>query len=193
MRLYRKQCFMQQYGISHNEHILLSVGELNKNKNYETVIRAIADMKDIYYIIAGKGELQEHLQSVIDELGMTERVKLLGYRKDIGELCETADVFVFPSFREGLSVSVMEAMASELPVICSRIRGNTDLIDEVDENGIGGGMFFDPHSVKECREGLKKLLTLDMKKIGEYNNEKIKLFALESVNEQMSKIYKSMT
>lgn len=183
----------KELGVPNETPLLLSVGELNENKNHETVIRAIADMKDIYYIIAGKGELQEHLQSVIDELGMTERVKLLGYRKDIGELCETADVFVFPSFREGLSVSVMEAMASELPVICSRIRGNTDLIDEVDENGIGGGMLFDPHSIKECREGLKKLLTLDMKKIGEYNNEKIKLFALESVNEQMSKIYKSMT
>ena len=50
--------------------LLLSVGELNDNKNHETVVRAIKDL-DVYYIIAGKGDLQEHLQSVIDEFGMT--------------------------------------------------------------------------------------------------------------------------
>ena len=70
--------------------LLLSVGELNENKNHETVIRAIADMENVYYIIAGKGRLQEHLQGVIDEIELSNRVKLLGFRNDVGELLQTA-------------------------------------------------------------------------------------------------------
>lgn len=171
----------QELGIPEDATILLSVRELNENKNHETVIRAIADMS-VYYIIAGKGDPQEYLQSIIDELGMTDRVKLLGYRHDIGELCEAADAFVFPSICEGFSISIKEAMASGLPVVCSRIGENTDLIDE------NGGTFFDPHSVKECRESIEKLLTSDMERLSSYNVKKIRKFSLELVNEQMSGI-----
>ena len=56
------------------------------------------------------------------------KLHLLGYRTDISELYNSADIFVFPSIREGLSVSLMEAMASGLPCIVSKIRGNVDLI-----------------------------------------------------------------
>lgn len=180
----------RELGVPNEALLLLSVGELNENKNHETVIRAIADMKDVYYIIAGKGVLQEHLQSVIDELGMTERVKLLGFRKDIGELCEAADVFVFPSFREGLSVSVMEAMASGLPVVCSRIRGNVDLIDEVDEEGNGGGVLFEPHSTDSVAEAIERVLYDNVECFGKYNREKIKRFEINNVNNKMKEIYR---
>lgn len=172
----------QELGIPENMKLLLSVGELNENKNHETVIRAIADLKDVYYLIAGNGSLQNHLENVIKECGLAQRVKLLGYRSDVGELCEAADVFVFPSFREGLSVSVMEAMASGLPCVVSNIRGNTDLIDA------NGGVLFDPHSVKECQKAVVNLLKSDMEKMGNYNLKKIKKFSIETVNEQMNKI-----
>ncbi len=155
--------------------LLLSVGELNKNKNHETVIRAIADL-DVYYIIAGHGELLEHLQCLIDELKLTDRVKLLGYRNDISELCKVADAFVFPSYREGLSVSVMEAMASGLPVVCSRIRGNTDLIDE------NGGVLFDPHSVEQCRKAVRRMLNCEKKEMGDYNKGVVRKFGYQNVS-----------
>ena len=173
----------QELGIPDGVKLLLSVGELNKNKNHETVLRAIADIPNVYYIIAGRGVLQRHLQEIIDECGIEDRVKLLGFRKDIKELCEAADVFVFPSFREGLSVSVMEAMASGLPVVCSRIRGNTDLVDE------NGGMLFNPGRVDDCREAIEKLLALDLKSLGRYNTVKIERFSYEKINEQLNEIY----
>ena len=146
------------------------------------MIRAIVDM-DAYYVIAGKGNLQDHLRALIDDLGLTNRVKLLGYRKDIPELCKAADVFLFPSFREGLSVSVMEAMACGLPVICSKIRGNTDLIDE------NGGELFDPSSAIDCKNAISKLLKRDLTRIGEYNRSKIKNFDIENVNKIMTELY----
>lgn len=171
-----------ELGIPENATLLLSVGELNKNKNHEAVIRAIAAM-DVYYMIAGQGDLQEHLQRVIDDLKISDKVKLLGYRSDVGELCAAADAFVLPSYREGLPVAVMEAMASGLPVACSQIRGNTDLIDE------NGGVLFDPHSVGECKKAIEALKDMDLEKIGAYNRERIREFEVGNVNEIMSTLY----
>ena len=88
------------------------------------------------------------LKEEIQSLDLSERVFLLGHREDIAELCGGADLFVFPSFMEGLPVALMEAIATKTPVLCSRIRGNTDLVH---------GDMFDPHSVDDIRESLRKL------------------------------------
>ncbi len=176
-----KSAKCKELGIPEDATFLLSVGELNENKNHETAIRAIKDL-DVYYIIAGKGKLQGYLQNLIDELGLTDRVKLLGFRNDVAELCQTADIYVLPSIREGLNVSVMEAMASGLPCVVGNIRGNTDLIDE------NGGALFSPHSVFECKEAIEKVLSKDMKNLGTYNLEKIRDFSLVKINEQMDEI-----
>lgn len=162
--------------------VLLSVGELNENKNHETVIRAIKDL-DVYYIIAGKGDLKEHLQSLIDELGLTERVKLLGFRTDVSELYRVSDIYILPSIREGLNVSVMEAMASGLPVVCGRIRGNTDLIDN------NGGALFDPHSVDECKKAVIDVIGQNKNDLSAYNLEKVQTMSVEQVNIRMKEIY----
>lgn len=172
----------KEIGVPENATLLLSVGELNCNKNHETVIRAIKNL-DIHYIIAGQGDMRDHLQSVISELGLTNRVKLLGVRSDIAELCCAADAFAFPSFREGLSVSIMEAMASGLPVACSRIRGNIDLIDQ------SGGVFFDPHSVTECRDAIKSMLEADLSKMSAHNREKVKKYSQQNILVIMKSIY----
>lgn len=172
----------KELGIPEDALMLFSVGELNENKNHETVIRAIADM-DVYYMIAGKGDLYEYLQSMIEELGMTERVKLLGFRNDIKELCEISDIFIFSSFREGLSLSLMEAMACGKPIVCSRIRGNTDLIDK------NGGALFDPHSVEECQEAIQIVIMSNREKMVVYNQEKVKLFSDEKVLQNIKNIY----
>lgn len=171
-----------ELGVPENAMLLISVGELNENKNHETVIRAVADL-DLYYIIAGKGDLHDHLQGIANELGIADRVKLLGYRNDIDELCEAADIYAMPSYREGLSVALMEAMANGLPCVVSRIRGNTDLIDE------NGGALFDPHSVEECKNAIQKVLSSEINDLSAYNIEKIKTFSLESVSKEMHRIY----
>jgi len=120
----------RELGIPEHAFLVLSVGELNKNKNHETVIKAIAQLRDqrIYYAICGQGRLEAHLRKLSFELGIQDQVKLLGYRSDIPEIYKAADLFIFPSYREGLPVSLLEAMASGLPIICSDIRGNRDLM-----------------------------------------------------------------
>jgi len=118
----------KELGLSMKDIVLLSVGELNDNKNHITPIRALAEIKNknIKYLIAGKGPLENHLKEEIKKLGLEDLVKLLGYRKDIYELNKISDIFIFPSKREGLSVALMEALVCGLPVICSNIRGNRD-------------------------------------------------------------------
>ena len=180
-----KSAKRKELGIPENATLLLSVGELNENKNHETVIRAIKDL-DVYYIIAGKGGLQAHLQDVIDGLGMTNQVNLLGFRDDISELCEAADIYVMPSCREGLSVALMEAMASGLPCVVSKIRGNTDLIQEAK-----GGFLCETMDVAAYAEKLNCLACNPelREKMGRNNLIAIRKFSIETVTEEIRKIY----
>lgn len=119
-------------GISLDAFVVLSVGEVNKNKNHELGIRAIAQLKDtipqLFYVIVGRGSLIEALKKLSADLGVEKQVIFTGYRSYIPSFYHMADMFFFPSHREGLSVALMEAMASGLPVVCTKIRGNEDLI-----------------------------------------------------------------
>lgn len=175
----------KELGIPENAVLLLSVGELNSNKNHETVIRAIADL-DVYYIIAGSGDLQPHLQDIIDSLGLGSRVKLLGYRSDMKALYDAADLFVFPSYREGLSISVMEAMASGLPCVASRIRGNTDLLEEAK-----GGLLCRPDDISGFAEKIQYLSSNHelRKEMGCRNLSAIQNFSREAVIRELCRIY----
>lgn len=112
--------------------ILLSVGELSDRKNHGVSIKALSQLENdrVHLVIAGTGEKREEFISLAESLGVGGRVHLLGFRTDIPELLKSADIFLFPSLQEGLPVALMEAMSCSLPVICSSIRGNTDLIDE---------------------------------------------------------------
>ena len=166
---------------------LFSVGELNKNKNHQIVINAISQINDknIHYYIAGKGLEKDNLIELADKLKIADRIHFLGFRTDVKELYQLFDIFVFPSFREGLSVSLMEAMASRLPCAVSNIRGNVDLIDEK------GGCLFLPNEVSQCKEAIEKLISLDMCEIGRYNAEKVKRFDEKVVQNRMKEIYKN--
>lgn len=178
----------KELGIKEDDFLILSVGELNKNKNHEIVIRAIAKSNNINikYIICGVGSLKEYLENLIKKLGLENQVQLLGYRKDIVELNKISDLFVFPSKREGLPVSVMEAMASGLPVIASNIRGNRDLIDNKK-----GGYLFESNNEKELLYYLNKIIvnTKKIKEFSKYNKEKIKIFEESNILKEINKIY----
>ena len=176
------------FGIPADSPLLLSVGELNENKNHELVLRALASVRDlrVHYAIAGKGNLERHLMSLSRELGLEDRVHLLGYREDVYEFYRIADVFVHPSYREGLPVSVIEAMASGLPVVASKIRGNEDLIEE------GGGFLLSPKDEDGFADAIEKLISSGSlrRKMGEYNREAVRKYSTEPVCEALLEIYK---
>ena len=144
----------KELGLSMDDIVLLSVGELSSRKNHITPIKALAEIKNkkIKYLIAGVGSLEEYLKEEIKKSGLEDRVKLLGYRNDIYELCKIADLFIFPSKQEGLPVALMEALVCKMPIICSDIRGNRDL--KIFSNHI---ILVENNKV-EYREKIKKFL-----------------------------------
>jgi glycosyltransferase involved in cell wall biosynthesis len=175
----------EELGIPQNVKLIISVGELNKNKNHETVIRAIKDL-DVYYIIAGVGDLQDYLQSLINELNLTNRVKLLGYRTDVAELYAAADVFVFPSFREGLGLAAIEGMGFGLPLVVADNRGTRDFC----EKGVNG-ILCNPLCVNEFQKSIENILNDSTLRevMRQANIEKAKIFDVEFINDKMLKIY----
>lgn len=176
----------REIGVPEDAFLLLSVGELNENKNHQVIIKALAKLNnpDVHYAIAGVGDKKDYLLSLAKELGVSKQLHLLGYRDDIPELNCSADVFCFPSIREGLSVSLMEAMACRMPCVVSKIRGNVDLIDEC------GGEYFIPQNYAECYMALKEIINRDGSVIGAYNQQKIQNFSVINVLKNVRLIYK---
>lgn len=127
----------QELAIPKGAFHVVSVGELNENKNHRTVIRAIARLggNDIYYSICGRGPLWDRLQEEIEALGLEQRVRLLGYRTDVAEVLQSADCFAFPSKREGLGIAAIEALACEVPMVAADNRGTREYVRD-GENGI---------------------------------------------------------
>ena len=168
-----------ELGLKEKDILLLSVGELNENKNHVSVIRALAGL-NVVYVIVGKGEKKEELERVGRELGVD--VRLVGFRNDVADFYDAADIYILPSLREGLNVSLMEAMASGLPCLAGRIRGNVDLVDEK------GGYLFEPRNVDEIREVVGKCVK-NRAGMGKYNLRKIRSFDLTIVDNLTSEIY----
>lgn len=173
-------------GVATNNFMIVSVGELNKNKNHEVIIKAISRLENIEYVLCGKGPMESYLKQLSKDFGINERIHFLGYRNDMTEIYKTADLFVFPSFREGLSLSLIEAMASGLPVVCSDIRGNIDLIEEGKN-----GYLVKADDIEGFRNAINKVINSkkNSKEFGNANAEKVKKYALENVLEDMKEIY----
>lgn len=131
LKYFNRTLYRKNLGFDENDFVILSVGELNRNKNHEIVLKAISRLNNpkIKYIIAGQGELYDYLNNLARKLNIANQIQLLGYRKDIVELDHIADLYILPSRREGLNVSLMEAMASGVSCVASNIRGNKDLVD----------------------------------------------------------------
>ena len=175
------------FGIPADAPVVFSVGELNSNKNHESALRAIAQLENVHahYVIAGKGDLFDRLIGLSRELGIEDRVHLLGYREDVLEIYKIADVFLHPSYREGLPVSVIEAMAAGLPVVASRIRGNVDLIDK------DGGFLVEPWDIDGMSDSIDRILSNEKLRaeMGAHNAEAAKKYSTESVVELLRGIY----
>ena len=122
-----------------------TVGRAQAVKDQATLIRAVAQLlqrrpllrQRVRLLIVGDGPLLAPLQSLIDELGLSEVALLPGASNQVPELMRAMDVFVLPSLNEGVSNTLLEAMASGLPVLASRVGGNPEMVPQ----GAGGQLF----------------------------------------------------
>ena len=124
----------EELGLTVDDFVVAVIGELNDNKNQETIIRAIAALKsecpELKALFMGKGEQAEYLKKLCSELNVNDMVHFLGYRHDVNRILSVCDLGASASFREGLGLNVIEEMAAGLPVIVSENRGHKDIVTE---------------------------------------------------------------
>lgn len=182
----------KELGIPENGFLIVNVAEFTVNKNQAMIIRALEELRhpDLYLVMCGIGDEEKALVQYVKEKGLGEHIKFAGFRKDVPEILHASDCFVLASLREGLSVALMEAMAAGLPVVCGKIRGNVDLI----EDGVGGYLVT-PTEGKDYQRAFLNLFNKKTSALEEYehmgqmNRQTIRKFGREEVDGIMREVY----
>jgi glycosyltransferase involved in cell wall biosynthesis len=113
-----------ELAISQQCALLLHVGRLARSKRIDLLLESLARLPaqlGATLLLAGEGEEREHLVQLAGRLGLGERVRFIGYRRDVVRLLAAADLFVLSSEREGLPISILEAMAAYCPIVSTRV------------------------------------------------------------------------
>jgi glycosyltransferase involved in cell wall biosynthesis len=183
-----KQVIRSTIGLSAEDIVLIAMGDLIYRKNYAASIKAIAKANNtkLHFLICGKGPLLDELKALARKLNIENQIHFLGFRTDIKELLQAADIFLFTTYQEGLPRAMMEAMAAGLPCVASKIRGNTDLIEDGK-----GGFLREPEDIDGFAEAINKLAFNKglRKSMGLSNIKTIIQFDVESVKSEMKKLY----
>lgn len=184
-----KTCeYRQEFGIEDDELFVVTVAEMIPRKNHKLVLEALSRLKKIKvkYVIVGLGILKEKLEKESKDLGIEDSVIFTGFRSDAIQISKACDLFVLPSFQEGLPVALMEAMSSGKPCIVSAIRGNVDLIKDK-------SLQFDPNSVDSFLDAFEQIYPEDRRAKESRNNlHIIEKYNIENVNKIMTEVYTSL-
>lgn len=174
-------------GVPEDAFVIVSAGELNRNKNTEVIVRALADVPNAHYIACGVGPEEENLRKLANELGITDRFHLAGYRTDMPEVLSCADAFTIMSFREGMPRALLEAMDLGLPCVGSNTRGIRDLIDT------DGGFICEPTDAQAFADAFNQLKTdAELRlKMGKHNRTKVQDYSADVVRRELYEIYRT--
>jgi glycosyltransferase involved in cell wall biosynthesis len=122
----------EELGISENTAVFGIVARLTAAKDhhvlFESFARLVRKVPRAVLLVVGDGELSDHLHALVQGLAMQDHIKFLGLRRDIPEILCALDAFVLCSHSEGLSVTLLEAMAAGLPIVATRVGGNTEVV-----------------------------------------------------------------
>jgi glycosyltransferase involved in cell wall biosynthesis len=129
-----KRAKRKELGLSETCRIIGTAARLNSIKNIPMMLRGLKlvlqSMPDVCMVIAGQGEEEEKLKGLALELGIADNVKFIGLRFDLPEVYQLFDVFLLTSFSEGISVTLLESMASGVPSVVTDVGGNREVVVE---------------------------------------------------------------
>lgn len=184
--------YREKLGFQKNDIVILSIGELNANKNHQIIVRALAKLNNPNYIYAVCGrEVTDRGKAIeLQELGkqLGVRIVLLGFRSDIPQVCRSAEIGALPSFKEGLGLSGIEMLASGIPVVGSNRQGIKDYV----KGGITG-FLCDPSDADTFAEGIRKLSEPGVRKAMRANCiEEAKQYDSQLTCLQIEEIYKNV-
>ncbi len=128
------QRLREQLGITDAYLLLGIVARLSKEKDHQTLLRAVYQLnqagRKVVLVVVGQGELQDRLAEQVSRLELEGSVHFFGVRDDIPQILAGIDIFVLSSTTEGMSNAILEAMASAKPVVATRVGGNPELVGE---------------------------------------------------------------
>ena len=188
-----KLAFKKELGLNENDKVVTTISEINQNKNYITMLKAVKTLvekdKSIKFVSCGTGVWKDKILAFAKELNIENNCLFLGFRKDVSKILQITDVFMHASFREGLTLSVMEAMSLGVPCVVSNVRGNRDLV--VDGKG---GFVVEPEDDANFAEKISQILNnAEMEKeFQAFNKDYSKQYYIENVITQLAEIYKEV-
>jgi glycosyltransferase involved in cell wall biosynthesis len=138
-----REKFVQKYDLPENRLLIFSLGSIVERKGYRVLLEAARELKNenLFFVWIGDGEKFAEMQKMIAELNLNDSVKIIRpveigeNREDLLRLLRIADVFVHPSFAEGLPGAMLEAMALQVPVVVSEINAVPEAVKNM-ENGV---------------------------------------------------------
>lgn len=148
-------------GLQSGEFVWLAIGRLLPQKDYPTLLEAVALLagSPTRLLIAGRGPLLGQLQQQAEKLGVASQVRFLGVRQDIASLLAAADGFVLSSAWEGMPNVVMEALAAARPVVSTRVGGVAELVQDGET-----GCLVPARDPKALSQAMHQLMTLPLER-----------------------------
>ena len=180
----------RELGIPESSPLVGGIGALAPHKAQSYFLRAAAELAkvrpDVRYVIAGEGELEGELRAVAASLGIEEIVTFTGFRRDVKAVLSSLDVFVLSSVAEGLCTSILDAMASGVPVVATRVGG----VPEIVLDGVCG-LLVPPADPTAMAQSIKRVL-LDgslRNKLAEGGRKRVLDFSVDKTVEQTERLY----
>ncbi|MBE6116343.1 MAG: glycosyltransferase family 4 protein [Erysipelotrichaceae bacterium] len=185
-----KSALRKKHGFNDEQKIMLIIGELLPNKNQQMAIRMMQKVIEVYpdavLLIAGNGPERDNLENLVNELNLSDNVKLIGYCTNLEEYQKMIDLSVACSKREGLPLNIVESMLAENPIVATKNRGHCELI----EHGVTGYLV-DVDDTDSMAEYVLKLLadTEQMNKMKKNCREFALQYGFEAVTQELKKVY----
>jgi glycosyltransferase involved in cell wall biosynthesis len=146
-----------QLGLGPDALVIACVGRLVALKNHRLVIAVLPDLvaqhPDLTLVLLGGGALAGELQAQARALGLQDRIVFAGERACVSELLAAFDLFVMPSLTEGLSIALLEACATGLPVVATSVGGNPEIVESAQ-----AGILVPPDNANALRDAVKRML-----------------------------------
>jgi glycosyltransferase involved in cell wall biosynthesis len=184
----------RELGLPQDVPVIGLVGRLDHwGKGHKELFTALASLKDRYpchTLIVGGGRREEGVKQLAASLHLAGQVHFLGSRRDVPDLLQAMDIFVLPSYSEGLSLALLEAMAAGLPVIVSRVGGNPEVVTDGKT-----GLLIPPRDAEALAQALERLLgdPAGAKELGKNARRLVEAdYSLERLGREINEIYEEL-
>lgn len=190
----KREAIREEFGITQKDMVIGVIGRLSPQKGLEFLLEAmpllLKKQPNIKLLLVGKGPIMKDLEDQVIRLEIKERVVFAGFRMDIGDLLYSCDIVVSPTLREGLSVSLLEALAMGKPIVTTNISSNREIIkDRIN------GLLVPPGKVKPLADAMLLMIgdPISASKYGNAAKDRyIAYFTEETMQNRLWNIYKDL-